>query len=132
MNMQLSLYDIFDDKNLEIDQNKYVVESFSASGFCDDTLRKKLEQKYKSILEISDKFDRQSVSYQLSKKDILHSWLKYKEGFSFDLVETLLTEMNIHAGDTILDPFLGSGTTAFTCLTKGINCIGYDIMMFYV
>jgi len=30
-------------------------------------------------------------------------------------------------GDTVLDPFLGSGTTAISCEILGRNCIGYEI-----
>lgn len=30
-------------------------------------------------------------------------------------------------GSTVLDPFMGSGTTAVACLREGRNCIGYEI-----
>lgn len=106
----------------------YLVDSFSADGFCSDTERKKIEAKYSKVLEVTDKFDRRSVSYQLSKEDILHRWLKYKEGFSADLVNILLDEMGAEAGDLIMDPFMGSGTTALVCQMRGINSVGYDIM----
>ena len=108
--------------------DEYIVECFSADDLCDDSERRNLEKKYSSYLEVTNKFNRQSVSYQLSKKDQLHSWLKYKEGFSADLVNTLLDEMNSRPGDVIMDPFLGSGTTALVCQMRGINSIGYDIM----
>ena len=71
----------------------FLVTNFSADDFCKDIERKKLEEKYAKVLEITEKFNRQSVSYQLSKKDTLHSWLKYKEGFSANLVNILLDEM---------------------------------------
>lgn len=106
----------------------FLVDTFSADGFCKDEERIKLEQKYSSILEVTDKFNRQSVSYQLSKKDILHGWLKYKEGFSASLVDTLLDEMGATPGDWVMDPFMGSGTTALVCQMRGINSIGYDIL----
>lgn len=106
----------------------YLVDSFSADNFCEDKERMTLEKKYSNHLEVTDKFNRQSVSYQLNKKDILHSWLKYKEGFSANLVNTLLDEMHAAMGDWIMDPFLGSGTTALVCQMRGINSIGYDIM----
>ncbi len=56
----------------------YLVDTFSADHLCPDVERQKLEKKYSEIPEVTDKFNRQSVSYQLSKKDALHSWLKYK------------------------------------------------------
>lgn len=106
----------------------YLVETFSAGGLCPDTERVKLEERFSSVLEVADTFSRQSVSYQLSKNDILHSWLKYKEGFSADLVHLLLDEMGAASGDLVMDPFMGSGTTALVCQTRGIDSIGYDIM----
>ena len=110
------------------DKRDYIVDSFSANGFCPEEARQALEKKYEPILEITDKFDRRSVSYQLSKKDALHSWLKYKEGFSADLVNTLLDDMGAQPGDVVMDPFMGSGTTALVCQMRGINSIGYDIL----
>ena len=111
-----------------LEKDNWITEKFSANDFCTDKNRLILENNYSNILEITEKFNRKSVSYQLSKKDHIHRWLKYKEGFSADLVETLLKEMNIHQNDTILDPFLGSGTTSLVCLINGINSIGFDIM----
>ena len=106
----------------------YLVDHFSADNLCDESERKKLEQKYAQFLKVTEKFNRQSVSYQLSKKDVLHSWLKYKEGFSAHLVNILLDEMGAAAGDWVMDPFIGSGTTALVCQMRGINSIGYDVM----
>ncbi len=106
----------------------FLVDSFSADGFCMDKERKKLEQKYAFLFEITDRFKCQSVSYQLSKKDVLDGWLKYKEGFSSELVNSLLDEMEVKPGEWIMDPFMGSGTTALVCRTRGINSIGFDIL----
>lgn len=114
----------------KIDNREYITQNFSAGGLCTEEARLALEEKYTPLLEVTEKFDRRSVSYQLSKKNPLHSWLKYKEGFSADLVNILLDEMKISAGDTIMDPFTGSGTTALVCQMRGINSIGCDIMPF--
>ncbi|HBO25264.1 MAG TPA: modification methylase [Culturomica sp.] len=119
-------FKLFEDYLYPIDNWK--ITSFSADGFFCQEERMKLEEKYIEITEVTDKFNRQSVSYQLSKKDSIHRWLKYKEGFSADLVKILLNEFNIHAGATILDPFLGSGTTALVARLQGINSIGFDIL----
>lgn len=130
---QLSLLEAFDIIDINVtndiaDKTNYIVESFSAGGLCVEDARQELEAKYTPILEVTNKFDRRSVSYQLSKKDVLHSWLKYKEGFSADLVNILLDDMGAVPGDTVMDPFMGSGTTALVCQMRGINSIGYDIM----
>lgn len=113
---------------IKIPVENYLVDVFSADHFCEETERRLLEAKYASKLEITEKFNRQSVSYQLSKRDVLHRWLKYKEGFSATLVHLLLDEMGAIPGDLVMDPFMGSGTTALVCKMRGINSIGYDIM----
>ena len=108
--------------------DNYFVDNFSANQLCSEKERQKLEKKYSQYLEVTEKFNRQSVSYQLSKNDVLHSWLKYKEGFSATLVNMLLDEMEAVPGDLVMDPFMGSGTTGLVCQMRGINSIGYDIM----
>ena len=125
---QLALFDTLGEDEKIADIGNYIVDSFSSEGLSPEEARQALEEKYKPILEVTEKFDRRSVSYQLSKKDSLHSWLKYKEGFSADLVNILLDEIGAVPGDTIMDPFMGSGTTALVCQMRGINSIGYDIM----
>jgi site-specific DNA-methyltransferase (cytosine-N4-specific) len=119
---QLSLFD------MPSIADKWQVQNFSADNFGQQSARMSLEQKLIDIMVISDDFSRQSVSYQLSKNDSLHRWLKYKEGFSADLVKRLLQEFEIKAGDTVLDPFVGSGTTSLVCKMQGINSIGFDVL----
>lgn len=43
-----------------------------------------------------------------------------------DVMENLI-KIHTNIGDTILDPFLGSGTTALACLNNGRNIIGSEI-----
>ena len=114
--------------DLEVCVNDWKIETFSADNDHSSIERIKLEDKYWNITSITDKFNRQSVSYQLSKKDSLHRWFKYKEGFSAELVELLIKEFNIPKGGTILDPFLGSGTTALVSCINGMNSLGFDIL----
>ena len=108
--------------------DKWILNQFSANDEYQQSERKKIEEKYKKITIVSNDFNRQSVSYQLSKTDNVQRWLKYKEGFSADLVNTLLDIMKIEPGDFVLDPFLGSGTTSMVCSMRGINSIGFDIL----
>jgi site-specific DNA-methyltransferase (cytosine-N4-specific) len=108
--------------------DKWQIRNFSADNFGKQSARMNLEEKLIEIMVVSNEFNRQSVSYQLSKNDCLHRWLKYKEGFSANLVKKLLEEFNLKAGDTVLDPFVGSGTTTLVCKMQGINSIGFDIL----
>jgi len=110
------------------DTTKYKVDNFSAADFFDSSARQRLEDAYHPLLKISSTINRRSVSFQLSKKARVHGWLKYKEGFSADLVYGLLDDFGIKAGDTVLDPFLGSGTTSLVAQIRGINSIGFDLL----
>lgn len=111
-----------------IDIKGWYVTNFSADNCNPQEARIALEEKYWSITEITDRFNRQSVSYQLSKKDCLHRWLKYKEGFSADLVRILLSDFHLQKGDIVADPFMGSGTTALVSILNGYNSLGFDIL----
>ena len=110
------------------EENSWKVSTFSAHNKFSQEARAQLEDKYWAITEVTDKFNRQSVSYQLSKKDRLHRWLKYKEGFSAELVRILLGDFGIQPGDNVMDPFMGSGTTALVATMNGMNSYGYDIL----
>lgn len=125
-NSKIKSFKLFEDYLYPIENWK--ITSFSADDFFCQEERIRLEEKYIGITEVTDKFNRQSVSYQLSKKDSIHRWLKYKEGYSADLVNILLNEFGIHPNETVLDPFLGSGTTALVARLQGINSIGFDIL----
>jgi site-specific DNA-methyltransferase (cytosine-N4-specific) len=113
---------------IPIDKSNWEISEFSANNFFSQDARLALEKKYMPFVEITDKFSRQSVSYQLSKKNAVARWLKYKEGFSCDLVEKLLDEMELPKKALVMDPFMGSGTTAYVCSCRGIHSIGFDVL----
>jgi tRNA G10 N-methylase Trm11 len=50
----------------------------------------------------------------------------YKAKFHPQMVRALLNIMKIKKGSKILDPFIGSGTTAVESQLLGINCSGFD------
>ncbi|MDR0686243.1 MAG: site-specific DNA-methyltransferase [Dysgonamonadaceae bacterium] len=108
--------------------DEWRVRDFSAGNFGSQSARMSLERRLIDITVVCDDFNRRSVSYQLSKEESLHRWLKYKEGFSADLVNRLLGEFGIRPGDTVLDPFVGSGTTSLVCKLQNIHSIGLDIL----
>lgn len=121
------MQDLFPDLEV-VDTKGWHVTDFSADNCNPQSARTAIEEKYWPITEITDRFNRQSVSYQLSKKDCLHRWLKYKEGFSASLVKMLLDDFGLKKGDIVADPFMGSGTTALVSILNGYNSIGFDIL----
>jgi SAM-dependent methyltransferase len=89
--------------------------------------RLKLENKYDGVVEHRLEW-RRLVTYVPNKKLPLYNWFKYKEGFSRELVVQLIREFGLQAGETVLDPFAGSGTTLLTAKEFGIHGIGIDML----
>jgi hypothetical protein len=89
--------------------------------------RVQLENKYSSLLE--HRLDwRRLVTYVPNKNLPLYNWFKYKEGFSRELVVQLFREFGLQPGDTVLDPFAGSGTTLLAAKEFGIHALGIDML----
>jgi DNA modification methylase len=57
--------------------------------------------------------------------------LEHSATFPEKLIKPFILGTSIE-GDTILDPFLGSGTTAKVSLDNGRKCIGYEISPVFV
>ncbi len=63
-----------------------------------------------------------------SVNQYLTHWIyPYKGKFHPQMIRALLNIMQIKEGETVLDPFVGSGTAALECQLLGINFIGADI-----
>ncbi len=84
---------------------------------------------FKSVGEqLSDYHHMQQFNQTRSVNQYLTHWFyPYKGKFHPQMVRALLGIIGVGAGDTILDPFLGSGTTAVEAQLLGVNCIGVDI-----
>ncbi|MEZ4737517.1 MAG: site-specific DNA-methyltransferase [Caldilineaceae bacterium] len=111
-----------------IEQKQVAIHSFSHNGTCGESERFALENKYANLLEETHKFSRRIVSFQANKIETLHNWFKYREGFSAQLVEILLSEFGIDRTKSVLDPFAGSCTTLLEAKLNGINAVGIELL----
>jgi len=78
--------------------------------------------------ETSDYYHIQHKNQTRSVNQYLTHWFyPYKGKFHPQMIHALLNILQIKKGETILDPFVGSGTAALESMLLGINCIGFDI-----
>jgi len=93
-----------------------------------ELLKKRLAY-FKSIKgEYTDYFHIVRKNRTKSVNQYLTHWIyPYKGKFHPQMIRALLNIIGLNKGDTVLDPFVGSGTTAVEAQLLGINCIGIDI-----
>ena len=97
----------------------------SSAPFASGEARRELYDRFASRIQANDGLSRKLVSYQGNKNVPGLRWLKYKEGFSADLVRSLL----VHSKPkSLLDPFSGSGTSVLTASSLGVQGTGVEIM----
>jgi len=99
---------------------------FQKGKFDYNRVEKSLKEKSKIDL---NKFQREK--WYLSVWDITNvlpsnKVSKYTAAFPEELVERLI-RLYSYVGETILDPFLGTGTTAVVARRLDRNCVGYEI-----
>lgn len=56
----------------------------------------------------------------------VHDWYRFVLSFPPHLVRTYLERLGVHASDTVLDPFCGTGTTLVECKKHGIASVGLE------
>ena len=93
-----------------------------------DSLRRKLAY-FKLIKgEYTDYFYIVKKNRTRSVNQYLTHWIyPYKGKFHPQMIRALLNIIGLNKGDTVLDPFIGSGTTAVEAQLLGINCVGVDV-----
>ena len=63
-----------------------------------------------------------------SVNQYLTHWIyPYKGKFHPQMIRALLNVLDLQPGETVLDPFIGSGTTALESQLLGVNCVGVDV-----
>lgn len=56
----------------------------------------------------------------------IHNWFTYPAGFSYKAVESSIQTYGIRQGQTLYDPFMGSGTTNLVAKKLAINSYGVE------
>ena len=70
------------------------------------------------------------VTFNPNKKTEIHRWYPLVEGFSSNLVESIINELEVKP-ELCLDPFGGIGTTTLTCQSLGIKCVSVEASPFF-
>lgn len=83
---------------------------------------KMVDGKYTDYFRIIQKNTTRSVNQYLT-----HWIYPYKGKFHPQMIRALLNIIGLKESDNVLDPFLGSGTTAVEAKLLGVNCVGVDI-----
>lgn len=87
--------------------------------------RRKLSDRFTDRLSVNTEYSRRIVSYQGNRNVPGLRWMKYKEGFSHELVAKLISDRNPQA---VLDPFAGICTTPLVAAGSGSEAMGIEIM----
>lgn len=106
------------------------LETFYSQEYKDaEEAIKALEEKYAKKLEVNYDLDRKLVSFQANKSEPIFRWFHYREGFSKQLVEYILDWCDTKSGDSILDPFAGTGAAPFVAVSyKGMKGTAIELM----
>lgn len=105
------------------------LRTFHADEFPDKELLKRRLAYFATVDgEHTDYYHLQKYNRTGSVNQYLSHWFyPYKGKFHPQMIRALLNVMGIKEGETVLDPFIGSGTTALECQLLGIKCIGIDV-----
>ena len=86
--------------------------------------RSSLHKRFEGKLSTSPAFIPRKVTYQGNHDAPGFRWMKYKEGFSTELVEQLIEKFQ---PSSVLDPFSGIGTTPLIASGRGLRATGIEI-----
>ena len=87
--------------------------------------RRSLRKRFNGRLSIHPDITPQMVSYRGNRSAPGFRWMRYKEGFSGELVELLIERKR---PSSLLDPFSGIGTAPLTAAAHGISATGIEVI----
>ena len=87
--------------------------------------RKRLSERFARCVSVNQYYSRKVVSYQGNRMAPGLRWMKYKEGFSSQLVVDLIEQ---EKPQSVLDPFAGICTTPLVAAGRGKDAMGIEIM----
>ena len=87
----------------------------------------KFQNRFTKIMHLDENLSRKLVSFQANKNHSIFRWFKFKEAYSFDLIQYLFNKYQFRRGK-ILDPFAGIGTTLFSCSELGFDSLGIELL----
>lgn len=92
--------------------------------------RERLYSRFADRLSTNPDLTRSLVSFQANKSLPVYRWLKYKEGFSADLVRYCLAYRASESRRVgrLLDPFAGTGTALTTAAEAGWEAEGIELL----
>lgn len=92
--------------------------------------RERLYARFADCIAVNPDLTRSLVSFQANKSLPVYRWLKYKEGFSADLVRYCLAyrQERIPQPGILLDPFAGTGTALTTAAEMGWSTEGIELL----
>lgn len=70
--------------------------------------------------------ERPNTTVQKLDNKTVHDWYRFVLSYPDHLVRDLLDHLDVRPGDTVLDPFVGTGTTLIECKKRGVHSIGLD------
>lgn len=84
-----------------------------------------LEMRY-TIEDAQEKYHK-LVNFSQNAVVPYHQWFKYREGFAAELIQELISMAGVKAGEAVIDPFCGSGTTNVVAAAEGFDTLGLDV-----
>ena len=71
-----------------------------------------------------------STTARLNHNTPFFDWYLMPEAYSAPLVRQAIAEFGLHKGDTVLDPFCGTGTSLLAARDAGCNAVGIEVNPF--